>query len=254
MVGLLLCNGFVLAQRKWEKPPEKWSKDDALRIVTDSPWAKTYQSPESQAAAAQQQIARNGRDTVNRGGNGSNAGAFARSAGTAPIVVRLHSGLPIRQAVNRGRQIAADYDKMDETQKKQFDASSKGYLDCAICKEYYVISITQFPDRSGQFVDEGIFERFTFDDLKGNVWLENDKGERRPLAQMTPPKHSGESAYLFFSRKDDMDHTFLSPANKSFTLLFNNDFFTPSNPYAALVPRKLEFKIDKLMIGNDLVF
>ena len=218
-----------------------------LKIVTDSPWAQTYQSSASAAAAAQQQIGREVRDNANRGGNGSNLGSFNRTLGNPPVVIRLHSGLPVRKAIIRGRQIAAKYDKMKDNEKAEFDKSSKGFLDCAICQDYYVVSLTQFPDRTGQTVQEAIFQRMTMEDLKGNAWLLNDKGERSELVQFTPPKGPGDSAYFFFARKDDKGNVLLTPDNKSFKFVFNNNFLTSSNPYGSISSTK--FRVQS--VKND---
>ncbi|GEM_PF-572543 len=252
-VALLLV-GVISAQKTWEKPYKKWSKDDAMKIVTTSPWAATYQSINGSAAASQSQIARNQTDTVNGGGNGRNAGSFDRNAGPAPVVFRLHSGRPIREAIQRGREIAAGYDKMDDQKKQEFDASGKGFLDCAICKDYYVVSATKFPDPTSGSVDEGILQGSTLNDLKGNVWLVNDKGEKREIFQFTPPKRAGDSAYMFFARKDENGSELIRADTKSFKLLFNNNFFLSSNPYAALMPSSMEFKVPQLLVGNKLEF
>jgi hypothetical protein len=254
IIGLLVFAAIVSGQKTWEKPYEKWSKDDALKIVSESPWSRTYQSIAASTASAQGQIAMNQRDTPNGGGNGALAGSAIRDLGPAPVVIRLHSGIPIRQAISRGRQIAAGYDKMDEQRKKEFDASTKGFLECAICKSYYVISLTKLPDSTSQSVDEAMFQRFTLNDLKGNVWLVNDQGVQRELFQFTPPKKTGESAYLFFARQDDSGKLLITPENKEFKLVFGNNFFVTSNPYSKLVPRTLAFKVSNLMIGSEIAF
>jgi hypothetical protein len=247
-------DGVAFAQKTWEKPVQKWSKDDALKIVTSSPWAQTYQSPEIEAAAAAQQAARDQRNTVNSGGSGATLGSVSRLLGASPVVIRLHSALPVRQAIIRGRQIAAGYDKMDEKGKAEMDESVSVFLNCPACQNYYVVTITQFPDSSSQSVQEGIFQRMTFNDLKGNVYLQNDKGEQRELVQFTPPKGAGASAYFFFARKDDKGNLFLTPDSKDFKFVFKNEFLTPANPYAIYVPRSFEFKVSKLMIGEKLEF
>jgi len=199
-------------------------------------------------------VAANQRDTVNSGGNGATAGARSRSAGPAPLVFRLHSGLPIRLAINRARQIGAGYDKLDDSKKAEFDQGSKSYLDCGICNDYYVISVTKFTDSSGQSVDEAIFQRSTLDELKGNIWLSNDKGEKRELFQFTAPRKPGDSAYFFFPRKDSAGNVLISVENKTFAISFGNNFFAASNPYAPFVPRSVEFTVSKLVIGDRLEF
>ena len=75
-----------------------------MNILTSSPWAVTHQSIDAQARASMTDIRMGQRDTVNSGGNGSNAGSRNRDSGPAPVVFRLHSGYPIRQAINRSRQ------------------------------------------------------------------------------------------------------------------------------------------------------
>lgn len=255
---LLLCLCFssitVCAQKTWEKPSEKWSKEDVLKVISTSPWAQTYQNTDATASAQAQQIGRNQRDTANSGGNGANAGSTNRNLGPAPVVIRLHSALPVRQAINRGRQLGVNYDKMDDKKKAEFDESSKGFLSCAICQNYYVISLTQFPDSRGQSVEEGIFQRLTLKDFKDNVWLINDKGEKRELVQFTPPKGAGDSAYFFFARKDDKGNLFLTPGNKEFKFVFNGSFLNSSNPYAIYVPRNFEFNVAKMMMGEKVEF
>ena len=203
--------------------------------------------------ADQIQIAREQRDRVKSGGNGRYAGSAERSA-PAPLVVRLHSGLPIRQAVTRGRQLAAGYDKMDAAQQKEYAEGSKTFLDCAICKTYYVISITSYPDSTSQTIEEAVFQKSTLNDLKGKIFLINDKGEQRELFQFTPPKKSGDSAYLFFQRNDEKGNMLITKDSKDFKLFFNSEFFVGSNPYAADLPRTFEFNVSKLIIGNELMF
>jgi hypothetical protein len=49
---------------------------------------------------------------------------------------------------------------MDEKQKTEFDASAKDFLNCKVCQSYYVVTLTQAPDSSGQTVEEGILRWF----------------------------------------------------------------------------------------------
>src|SRR5688572_9657807 len=102
-LGLLICvlltiSGVASAQKIWEKPYEKWNREDALSVVSSSPWALTYQSRESVAVSSVRQSSRDQLDSANSGGNGQLAGSSTRVASRPPIVVSLHSGLPIRQA------------------------------------------------------------------------------------------------------------------------------------------------------------
>jgi len=250
-VFLCLFISTVSAQKTWEKPLNKWSKEDAMKILTDSPWAKTYQSTEGSSSASAQQAGREQSD-VRMGG--AERGSSSRSAGPMPVVIRLHSALPIRQAIVRLQQIEMGYDKMNETDRAKFDANRKGFLDCAICKNYYVVTITKFKDSSGQSVAEGVFQRMALKDMKGNITLVNDAGVSRDIFEFTPPKGDGDSAVFFFQRVDDKGEVLLTPQSKDLKFVFKNDFLSSSNPYSIFVPRNFEFKISKMMIGENLIF
>lgn len=226
--------------------------DEALRVLNDSSWAKTYQSTEGAGRVAAAQSVRDQSQSVYRGG--SNPGSSARYLGPPPVIVRLHSALPIRQALIRMNQLSARYDKMDAKQKEEFDESAKKFLDCVVCQNYYVVTLTQSHNSSGQGIEDGIFQGMTFKDMAGNVWLENEKGEKRELVQFTPPKGPGDTAAFFFARKDEKGNPLLGPENEELKFVFKNDFLAIGNRYAALVPRFFEFKVSKLIQGARIEF
>ena len=233
------------AQKTWEKPPQKWGKDETIKLLSSSPWAKMYQSTTVSQKDIQAQAA-------DRGGN--NARSIPRNFGQFPVVLRLHSALPIRQALVRIRQIEAGYDKMNEKQRAEFDKTTEGFLSCPICKDYYVLTLTKFVDTTAQYVDEGVFQKMGLEQLKGNVWLVNEKGERRELVQFNPPKNPADAAVFYFARTDDKGVPFLTPESKSFELQFNNAFMNSRNPYAALLPLSFDFSVSKLIVDGNLLF
>jgi hypothetical protein len=49
-------------------------------------------------------------------------------------------------------------------------------------------------------VDEGLFQKMGLEQLKNNVWLVNEKGERRDLVQFNPPKTAADMAVFYFAR------------------------------------------------------
>jgi hypothetical protein len=250
VIGLTLS---TFAQKTWEKPIEKWNKEEALNILKESPWSQSFQAAEGSIAAEMQQTSRDqvgqrvtGRPEITRSD---------RQFGSQPIVVRLQSGLPIRQALVRLQQIDQGYDKMNTEQRARYDAEAKKFLDCKICQDYYVITITKFKRSSNEGVDDGMFQVSKFEDLKGNIQLVNDKGEQRELVYFLAPKMAGESATLYFKRKDDKGNLLLTPENKTVKLVFNKYFLEDrSNPYGPLLPRNFEFKVSKMMIDDQLAF
>jgi hypothetical protein len=248
--GILILAGSTFGQKMLEKPHASWGKEETLRLYRDSAWAKPYQA--GAAAAAAGQVAREQRQSVNSGG--SDPKSVARNFGPPPVTLRLHSALPMRKAIVRMRQIDAGYDKMSDADKAAFDASQKKFLDCAICKEYYVVTLTKDPDSSGATVEEGIFQGMTFEQLKGNVKLVNDKGEERELSQFNAPKGAQDMTVFYFKRTNDAGDPLFTPESKDLKFVFRSDFLDSKNRFAYLLPRTFEFKVSKMIFGEELLF
>lgn len=249
---LVMTSSSIYGQKYLKEPWTEWSRDEALSLLSNSAWAKTYTSIESGARAEAQSMARAGRDTVNRGGG--NPGSINRDLGNLPIVIRLHSSPLIRQAMVRMQQLGAKYDKMSPEEKAKFDASRKGYLDCAICRDYYVVTITKFTDSSGETVNEGIFQSLNLEDVKNHITLANDKGEVRQLIQFTPPKTGGDSAIFFFKRTDEAGKALITPETKELKFEFTNEFIQGDKRYSALYPRRFEFQVSKMIVSDAVSF
>ncbi len=97
----------------WEKKDwRQWSKDDAKKMLEDSPWAKTWSHGE-----------------VRRGEvGGSSEGTGRETEPRVYYAVQLRSALPVRQAVVRLAQINRKYDKMSEADKKAMDEGAERYF------------------------------------------------------------------------------------------------------------------------------
>ena len=250
LLGIL--SSSVCGQKFLNKPWTEWSRDEALSILSNSAWAKTYSSIEGGARADAQALARAGRDTVNRGGG--NPGSVRSDLGNLPIVIRLHSSPYIREAMVRMQQLGAKYDKMSPEGKAMFDASRKGYLECAICKDHYVVTITKYTDASGESVNEGFFQSMSLEDLKGHITLANDAGEERELIQFTPPKTGGDNAIFFFKRTDEAGKALITPETKELRFVFSSEFIQKDKRYSALYPRRFEFPVSKMIVSEAVYF
>lgn len=238
-------------EKTLQKPFQKWSEDEAMKIISSLPWSNQYQSTTGLAAAGQIAQAREQSDTLL---GGRERGRSARYIQPPPVVIRLFSALPVRQAMARVQQIKNGYDKMNDEQRNKFDQSLKSFLDCAICQNYYVVTLTKLKDSSGS-VDDGVFQTLKYEDLKGKIWLVNDKNERRELVQFTPPKGAGDSAVFFFKRADDKGNALLTTDSKDVKFLFANELLTGSNnAYGELIPSSFDFKVSKLIINNKVEF
>ena len=239
------------AQKYLDKPFTTWSRENAMEVINDSPWAKTHQNMAAAVSADMREASRAQSD--NRL-SGQERGRSERSGGTAPVVARLHSAAPIRLALARLNQLNAGYDKMDDAKKAAFDESAKRLLECPICQTHYVVTITQAAHSSGQTVEEAIFQGMTTEQLKGNIWLEDEKGNKRELVQFIAPEKRGDSAVFFFARKDDKGNVLFSESNKQVNVVFNNTFLTSSNRFASLVPRRFEFSVSKMKFADFFAF
>lgn len=251
---LIVCfiTASATAQKDYDKPLNKWGKEESLKIVSESSWAKTYQAPASSAGASAGQVARE--QSQNAGSGGSNPRSVARYFGPPPVVIRLHSAEVIRKATVRLQQIDAGYDKMSEGDRVKFDAGRKVFLECAICKDYYVVTLTKFREVNSQTVDEGIFQSMAFADLKGKVWLANDRGERRELVQFTAPNGSGDSTIFFFKRTNEKGESLITSESKELRFVFDNTFLDARNRFAYLLPRSFDFRASKLIVGEKVMF
>lgn len=248
-VFALFLTSNAYGQKYLDKSYKEWTVEETNKILSAAPWADEYQSERGLIAAenVQQSI-----DRSNNSISGANRGNQGRASVPVPIVIRLHSALPIRQAMVRQQQIGAKYDKMSDDEKKKFDESTAKFLECAICKGYYVVTITKWRDTS-DFVTDGIFQSLTFDDLKGKVWLVNDKDEKLELAQFTPPKKSTDSAVFFFKRPAGEEPAFITPTDKRLLFMFANELRDNKNAYSSLIPRSFEFKISKMLSPDGTI-
>lgn len=253
LVGLCLVNVTVRAQ-KLDKPFQKWSKEESIKILSHSAWAQTYQSEAGIAAASRDQAVREQADFGRGRSTPLGTAGSSRGNNPIPVVVRLYSALPVRQALIRLRQIQNNYDKLGEQERADFDKSTESFLKCAICQTHYVVTLTRFVDTSGQVIEEGVFQRMSLDKLKGNLWLLNDKGERRELVQFNPPKSVTDMAVFYFARQDEKGNLFLTPESKKFELGFNSGFLSSGNPYGSWLPIRFEFNVSKLVVDNKLLF
>ena len=239
LVGVALCLALSVAAQKNLDAPGTWSKDDALKLLSDSPWAKKIEhtEPTESLSAAPNSRATAANAPTEQGGG----------PGIPSIVIQLHSGLPIREAIARMQQIATGYDKKSDADKDAFDATQKAFLECSICKDYYVITISKSRSR------DVLFGGLTTDDLRSKVKLVNDKGEERALERFDAPPTLRDAAVFYFKRTDDKGSPFLAEDSKEVRLVFAKDLLA-KNASASMLPASSSFKISKMVVGGKLLF
>jgi hypothetical protein len=254
VASLFVFSFTVLGQKGLESSYHTWTKEQALKILNSQPFSDQYQSERGVSAVAGAAVGADQNDQrigANRGGESRTA----KVLGPSPVVVRLQSSLPLRQAIVRLQELQAGYDKMDEAGKKKFDESMSSMLDCQICKNYYVITMYKFKNSAMGVVDDGLFQMAKLEDLKGKIWLETDSGGRRELEHFEPAKGSGDLAVFYFKRFDDKGSPLVTPENKLFKMVFNSDLRNSRViSHGFLMPSSFEFKVSKMIVGDQVAF
>ncbi|MEN3330867.1 MAG: hypothetical protein V7641_232 [Blastocatellia bacterium] len=236
--------GAGLAQDEWlNKPFEQWSKADAQKLLTDSPWART-QEARLDFGSEVRRIA--GAPTTSSGHQSLEMGG-ANIAVDYRVTLRLRSALPIRRALVRVKQIEAKYDQMSAKERAAFDEKMKGLLDCPACAQNYVVTLscksTNYPGADALY--DGL-RGATLPGLKPYVHLENDRGERRDLIHFVAPRAPGEETIFFFPRFDDEDRPLITPKTKKL-------YFRLSDNNAKAITN-FELDVAKLLLNGELAF
>ena len=97
----------------WNKKDYRdWSANECRRILTNSPWTKTYSSSAMQMPSGAEGSAVPGRQPLM----------------TIQYTAQFFSALPVREAQVRMGQIQAHYERMTPAQQRAFDANSYQHL------------------------------------------------------------------------------------------------------------------------------
>lgn len=218
VIVFLLGVGSQAQEASPSKPYREWSKQAVTNLLNDSPWAKTQvvlvQRKKQMRSVAGQVSADPGADgAVPTGGQASLGGA--EEAVNYSFTMRLRSALPMRQAIVRLVQLEANYDVMQPAQKQALDSQTRELLECQECAKNYVISVG-FGSTNSSGVDPiyNWFRGQSVKSLKGIVYIQNDRAERRDLAAFLPPRVSGDEAFFLFARNGKDGKPLITPKHK----------------------------------------
>jgi hypothetical protein len=133
----VLLSGLVVtlaaSEDFWlKKPYQKWSAEEAGRLLQDSPWATTL------VLTAVNQTT----PIINSQGVATNT--VSNDIEPEPSIVytlQFRSAAPIREAMVRSSQLGARYDAMSADQKAAFDANSSKFL-TATFPDRVLVSVT----------------------------------------------------------------------------------------------------------------
>jgi hypothetical protein len=217
--------GQAAAQSEWkQKPFQEWTKQEAEKVLNDSPWA-VKQEVRIRYAGTVSSVA--GAPTAAEASGGllrSDANTASLGGARAPVdfvfTLRLRSALPVRQAMARLKQLEAKNEKTGKKDGPSLDQMVKGLLECPACANNYVLTLSSKSTESpGADAAYTIFGGAKLADLKRYLVISNDRGERRELIHFVPPKAPGEEAVFFFPRLDDKGVPLVTPETR--TIIFN---------------------------------
>lgn len=221
----------VSAQGDWQKRPfQEWTKEDAERILTDSPWAQTK-------GISGEMVNPTGGQTIS-GATGPNRA----------LTLRLRSALASRLAFLRLRQLRAKYDRMSESEKAEFNIKNKTLVECPSCADNYVVVLSPPPGR-----DTGVpvaLRSMPLKRVKNYVKLMDERGESRELVHFEPSKVIGGEAVFFFSRYNEKGEPLLTPESKKLVITFSSEVMGDSPSTFS----RFEFDVTKMLIGGKVVF
>ncbi len=233
-LNVLVC-GVILAvtvsaraQNVWTRPYQQWTKDEIIKIASDSPWAQVQQAS-------------------------STTGERVPLAYVPGVTIRLRSALPIREALVRLKQIEGKYDKLDAAGRTALDERTKGVLGCPACTENYIVTLG--PPVSTRGMKSGIYSlrNIAFGLLEKRVYLLNDRGERRELIHFVAPKTEEDEATFFFPRLDEKGNPLLTNESRKLVFIFETRNIRTTFGLDS-IPERFEFDVSRLVLDGKIEF
>jgi hypothetical protein len=189
MIAFVAANGQKRdSSRTWSE----WSKKDAEKMLSDSPWAQTQTDTDTS------QMFYSPTQDPQRMGTSSNDGSRLAQGATNTAVgvnfhVRMFSARPIRQALVR---------MMELQQKPPADVEEK-LRNFAEFKATDSIIVTVTYESNDQRYSGQVMQAFNSANtgiLKNNAYLERNDGKRLFLEEYVPPGKDGFGARFIFLR------------------------------------------------------
>lgn len=225
-IAAVMVYGPSASAQDWRgKTYEQWTKSEAEKLLTDSPWAQTA-APTGLAIGL--------------------SGVASVSTPDKAITVRLRSALPVRQAILRLRQIRENYDQMTVAKKAEFDEKNKPLVECPACAENYVVAL--LPPPGGRLgLPRGLITASP-DKIKLFVQLTSERGQRREVIHYVPPKTLNGEAVFFFPRNNEKGEPLVTPSSKRVVLTIGPEIL------GSEMLNRFEFDVAKMFVGTHIEF
>lgn len=177
---------FLVAGDFWEeKPWTEWDKDDALKLLQDSPWAETYQ-----IRGAGSSIAIQGPSSAT---DITSAVPDQREEASRIYYLRFQSAKPVRMALAKLQVDGGNVD-MEKAQEFVEKEPAPGHI---------VLVLRLQPG-----MDPSSLQAATTESLKKNVYLLLKESQKRVYLKQYYPPEDNQEAYLIFDRTENGEDLF----------------------------------------------
>jgi hypothetical protein len=198
---LMLVAG-VQAQEFWDKKePQTWNLKECNRLLSDSPWAKSYELATVSARPLEMEADRRD-DNVRK----------------ISYRVQIRSARPIRHAMIQRAKLNSKYDQMPAERKQAVDANAMEFLtrqfpDAIVVGVEYSASTADFDREMATY-----WQQQTLELLKNSTYL-IARGKRIPPQQLFVSPGAGREFELIFPRMVD-GQPIVTADDKSFVIEF----------------------------------
>ena len=224
----------AMGQEFWEKRPyTEWSKEQCLKLLHDSPWAKTFTITYGKVDQFGQPTKGEARQTEQK--------IF--------YYAQLRSALPVRQAVVRLAQIQNRYDKMSVADRRDFDASTARFLGA----QYDTIIVHVDYETDVEFFDRDLAAywqgRTPGEAINDSVYLTTSQGTR-----VTPKdfkvQHGAARAFEYTFPREVNGEPFVTASVESIRLEFPNPKIRELDDQRTT----FEFRTSKMKYKGEVIY
>jgi hypothetical protein len=228
-LGFSLAASSAVAQKKL-KPWKEWSKTEAEKVLSDSPWAHPQVDMEL-----------NDPNRLNRSevfGVGNEDTRTRLNEERVAYFIRIYSARPIRQAFIRLLQLQQT--NLDPETLARMNAFAEKQPEDSI-----VIAVNvDGPDTKPIEKVMQVLRTETTGTLRSDTYLERSDGKRVYLTQYVPPGKDGVGARFIFPRKLDGE-PFLT--SKSATIRFISELGRP-------IKFDMIFKVKEMIVDGEVEY
>jgi hypothetical protein len=226
----------------------KWSKDECNKMLTDSPWSKTWTKGQVNLSAALPSASGSSRESTEGENNVE-----------LHYTVQFRSALPVRRAFVRLSEINAKYDSMDAAHKKAFDTQAQAMLDKTF--DDVILVHVEYGSTSQVFERDmaTYWKSIRPDSIPVDFYLINERGDRIAPVKFFSPSAGTYAFELIFPRMKN-NEPFVHNGDKDLEVQFVNPAVGSQTANASSVApfgreRVLaQYKVDKMTVDGKLTY